>query len=139
MKIIGLLCLFALGLFDCGDDSGREPAPMTDAGEACSAFNCEGCCTDDGRCVDGLSTLACGSSGDRCVECSSPAMCGETGVGGGTCEMCNPFNCDGCCDETDTCRSGTDDLACGHAGRACTACEGVALCDPRGTGGGICR
>jgi hypothetical protein len=35
---------------------------------------------------------------------------------------CTPVSCTGCCDEMDTCQSGSAPTACGTFGRACTAC-----------------
>lgn len=135
---IGLLggVLFAvLSLFNCGG----EPPAEEDAGPGCDALNCEGCCTDTGECVSGLSASDCGNNGNLCVVCEAPAMCSATGVGGGSCESCSAFNCDGCCTTEGVCEAGTGDDACGYGGQTCVACTGAALCDPRGVGGGICR
>ncbi len=41
---------------------------------------------------------------------------------------CTPRNCDGCCDATGLCRAGNSAAACGAVGSACTACEGLKVC-----------
>lgn len=47
---------------------------------------------------------------------------------------CQPSNCNGCCDESGTCRSGTELEACGVLGTACAACAADQSC-----GEGTCQ
>src|SRR5581483_8976906 len=46
--------------------------------------------------------------------------------------LCGPANCpNGCCDAQGACRAGTDVVACGGGGQACSDCiqQGFMLCD----------
>ena len=55
------------------------------------------------------------------------------GMGSG-CDVtpCTPENCDGCCDDFQVCRPGTESAACGLAGSACIDCGGD-VCNANGT------
>lgn len=61
--------------------------------------------------------------------------CRSTPGGGGRCEgapTCGPANCGGCCDGN-TCVAGSDSVACGKQGNACTNCTATGrTCVPQG-------
>lgn len=60
---------------------------------------------------------------------------------GTTINRCNASNCDGCCDETATCKLGTTIESCGAAGATCAPCGAGQACQPvdvSSTFGGRC-
>lgn len=99
----------------------------------CDASNCTGCCVGD-LCLPGNSAIACGANGGQCGTCGPGQVCQITSAGGGQCigtVSCGPANCGGCCDQFGSCRTGTDDSACGVAGGACSECDQFGeSCDP---------
>lgn len=100
----------------------------------CDASNCSGCCVGD-KCLSGVDMTACGTNGQQCTSCTATNQtCRAAGGGGGRCEgvaSCSPATCAGCCDGV-TCLAGTDSIACGRAGGACTNCGANAECVPPG-------
>jgi hypothetical protein len=89
----------------------------------CDATNCKGCCVGD-QCLPGFDNQACGSVGQACVSCMQTGQTCGAGPNGGQCQgtpACGPQNCDGCCNGT-TCVAGSDSIACGKQGEACTDC-----------------
>ena len=90
----------------------------------CDATNCKGCCVGN-QCLTGNDNQACGSVGNACVSCTQTGQfCGTGPNGGGQCQgtpACGPQNCGGCCNGN-TCVAGSDSIACGRQGQACTNC-----------------
>lgn len=91
----------------------------------CDATNCKGCCVGD-QCLGGNDSQACGSLGESCKSCKQTGQsCAPSPNGaGGRCEgtpTCGPQNCGGCCNDI-TCVAGSDSVACGKQGQACTNC-----------------
>ena len=95
----------------------------------CDPQNCYGCCLN-GTCYVGLDDMLCGQNGDKCVNCNG--ACEQTGqLGGGACTPIQSpcAKCAGCCDQPyDSCRPGTDNLACGSNGAGCAVCSDGGTC-----------
>ena len=118
---------------DVADGEGGSAA-------ACSAATCpDSCCLPDGSCALNESNLACGTGGQACTVCASDAVC--KGVCTKYQDDCGPSNCPGCCENSNICAPGDDDMACGHMGYQCQPCapgEGTSQCMPLSAGGGVC-
>lgn len=121
---------------DCQQD-GRscDTVTRTCGTGKCDATNCAGCCVGD-QCLMGTASSACGVKGQTCTSCAATGRtCLPSAGGGGTCEgapTCGPANCGGCCDGN-TCVGGSDSIACGKQGQACTNCAATGrTCVPLG-------
>ncbi len=86
----GTLCLPGASAANCGHGGGAcvtclSPntcqmgacQPASDAGAACSAANCNGCCAGT-ICVPGTSSSQCGSGGNNCTTCPAGYACDGT-------------------------------------------------------------
>jgi hypothetical protein len=97
-------------------DSGCE------GGECgCNEFTCpDGCCDPfTGQCLPGNNPVACGIGGETCEACDPPGIC-ENGVC--TTSGCSEMTCtEGCCLGT-VCLAGTSNFACGSEGMECVDC-----------------
>jgi len=97
-----------------------------DAG-ACNEQSCpSGCCDSAGVCQQGVTSLNCGGFGTNCQNClQTNTVCSTqqctTPPDAGT--VCNPANCNGCCDPQGNCLGGYDEAQCGFGGRRCLDCS----------------
>lgn len=108
-----------------------------DAACVCDSVSCpDGCCRDS-TCVS-PTRESCGALGLACFTCDALAAdgCSESGACqcgdsaecapgqhclGGEC-LCDWVSCEGCCDVTGHCLSGTEASDCGVSGNLCEAC-----------------
>ena len=121
---------------DCSFE-GRACDAFTRACSAgkCDATNCKGCCVGD-QCLGGFDNLACGGLGQACRSCTQTGQTCKPGPNGlGQCQgtaTCSPANCGGCCNGN-VCVAGSDSIACGKQGQACTNCTASGRqCVPQG-------
>jgi hypothetical protein len=96
----------------------------------CNASTCDGCCVGSTICADGEHDTACGHGGVQCESCNPTTGGGQCVLqgsgGGGQCQFasstCDSNTCpQGCC-VGNVCAQGTQDIACGTGGIACTDC-----------------
>ncbi len=96
----------------------------------CNASTCEGCCVGSTICADGKHDTACGHGGVQCESCNPTTGGGQcvlqSSGNGGQCQFistaCNGNTCPrGCC-VGNVCAQGTQDIACGTGGAACSDC-----------------
>lgn len=139
----------------CTDTEKCAPTPIgggTCMGEPdCGPWNCPGCCSYENgvaRCMPGSEPSACGFAGKTCQVCASNSECAPGPDGGWTCvseppPSCGPWNCNGCCSNTEpsTCQLGTSAWACGSHGQTCEVCTGIngGQCAVVPGGGGMCQ
>jgi hypothetical protein len=87
----------------------------------CSSLNCLGCC-DHNQCFVGTTDAECGLGGGPCKHCDAGATCTPELTGGCSATApCNATTCSGCC-TGGVCAIGSQDVACGVDGGACTDC-----------------
>ena len=115
---------FGSACTDCSVDGRSCDTNTRNCGTSkCDATNCKGCCVGD-QCLSGQDNQACGTTGNACTSCTQTGQtCAPAGSGGactGT-PTCSPANCGGCCNGN-VCVAGTDSIACGKQGQACSNC-----------------
>jgi hypothetical protein len=123
----------------CANVGNGSCMPLADGGggscqPTCGPGACRGCC-EGSQCLLGQSSNACGAAGGACTPCPDGELCKEVNaIAGGACmPACAPSNCVGCC-ANDVCAVGTQDIACGTGGLACTDCTATF----EECGGGTC-
>lgn len=110
------------GGFDGGFGGGacvKEPPPV------CNAATCPTGCCDGTLCLPGNLDSFCGKGGGVCTNCgaSSKTCTAQACVAG--VPTCNAANCQGCCDQSNTCQPGFIDSQCGESGASCQDCTQI--------------
>lgn len=109
----------------------------------CGPSNCQGCCRNN-ECITETTKQACGRGGAACTFCPTGQGCvasqcvevdgGMSADGGEGCSA----TCDGCCDASDACLPGLENVACGNLGGRCVVCTGMQCRRSTLGGGGRC-
>lgn len=108
---------------------GTAPIP-------CTTMNCVGCCDSaTSKCLAGTEATACGTKGNLCIACPGNQTCAAGLCKTAAVVTCNASNCNGCCDNTGTCFSGTNNGACGRGGASCITCVAPQSCLSTASGG----
>jgi hypothetical protein len=147
-NLVGFGIAVAFGMAACGsrtslevvaEDAGAEDVAVS----ACGPATCAGCCDDRGTCQPGTDQRACGVGGTSCQACNPRYdVCNPQGGGGGVTGMvcwapCPLRDCAGCCTLSGACVSGTADDACGGPQRVCDDCASRGMiCGPVDDGRG---
>jgi hypothetical protein len=102
-----------------GGACGTQPPPV------CNAMTCPTGCCDGALCLPGNLDSFCGTGGGICTNCgASGETCAAQACVSGP-PTCNAANCQGCCDQFNTCQPGFIDTQCGESGASCEDCTQI--------------
>jgi len=105
----------------CGGGQCIGPPPPV-----CDPSTCPTGCCDGTNCLPGNLDTFCGTGGVACVDCeTSKKTCSTGQTCAGAPPTCDATNCQGCCDQSNTCQAGFIDTQCGQAGASCEDCTQI--------------